>query len=459
MESIWTKTCRMPAFPSLTSGIEVDVAVVGGGMAGILTAYLLRDSGLSVAVFEKDEIGKGATAFTTAKITSQHGLIYAKLIKDLGREKARQYAAAQQKAISYYRNIIQQEHISCHLEEAASYLYSTTDAEQLKREEESAVALGLPASFTRRTELPFPVAGAVRFDHQAQFHPLKFLRAVASQLTVYEHAEVIRIHGHKIDICSGGELHTVRAGHIVIATHYPFVNVPGFYFLRQHQELSYLLALDNAAALSGMYYCCDPGGYTFRSFGRFTIFGGLGHRSGKLHPGDGYRRLWHHARRMYPRAAVAAHWSNEDAMPHDRIPFIGPFSIWTPHLYVATGFRKWGMTGAMTAALALSDRILGRNTDHFDIYIPQRLSLCSAMGPFLADAGRTAVHLLLQKPFVPYGKKRCVEKGFGPTCTHLGCTLSYNPADHTWDCPCHGSRFTENGKLLSGPARRSLKDI
>ena len=162
---------------------------------------------------------------------------------------------------------------------------------------------------------------------------------------------------------------------------------------------------------------------------------------------------------MYPRAAVAAHWSNEDAMPHDRIPFIGPFSIWTPHLYVATGFRKWGMTGAMTAALALSDRILGRNTDHFDIYIPQRLSLCSAMGPFLADAGRTAVHLLLQKPFVPYGKKRCVEKGFGPTCTHLGCTLSYNPADHTWDCPCHGSRFTENGKLLSGPARRSLKDI
>ncbi len=458
MESIWTKTCRMPAFPSLTAGMDVDVAVIGGGMAGILTAYLLKDSGLSVAVFEKDKIGRGATAFTTAKITSQHGRIYTDLIKYLGREKARQYAATQQKAISCYKKIAEQEHISCCLEETSSYLYSTVDAEQLKKEEESAVTLGLPASFTRQTELPFPVTGAVRFEHQAQFHPLRFLRAVASQLTVYEHAEALKIHGHRIDIRSGKDIHTVRAGQIVIATHFPLLNIPGFYFLRQHQELSYLLALDQAAHLTGMYYCCDPGGYTFRSFGRYTLFGGLGHRSGKLCPGDSYRRLWHHARRMYPRAAVAAHWSNEDPMPHDRVPFIGPYSIWMPHLYVATGFQKWGMTGAMTAALSLSDHILGRSDGHYSIYSPQRLSVRSGLGPFLTDVGHTTVHLLLQKPFVPYGKKNRIEKGFGPTCTHLGCTLSYNPADHTWDCPCHGSRFTEDGTPLTGPARRPLKE-
>ncbi len=456
MESIWTKTCRMPAFPSLSSDMDVDVAVVGGGMAGILIAYFLKDSGLSVAVFEKDAIGRGATAFTTAKITSQHGLIYTKLIQNIGKEKARQYAAAQQKAVTCYRSIIEQENISCHLEETSSYLYSTADAEQLKREEESAVSLGLPASFTRQTELPFPVKGAVRFDHQAQFHPLQFLRSVAAKLKVYEHSEAVRVSGHRLYIRAAGEIYTVKAGRIVIATHFPIRNFPGFYFMRQHQELSYILALDRAARLKGMYYCSDPGGYTFRSFGRFTLFGGLGHRSGKLRPGDSYRRLWHQARRMYPRAALAAHWSNEDAMPHDRLPFIGPYSLWTPQLYVATGFQKWGMTGAMTAALALSDQILGRNDGHYDIYLPQRLSL-SGLGPFLADTGHTLTHLILQKPFVPYGKKRCIEKGFGPTCTHLGCTLSYNPADHTWDCPCHGSRYSEDGTLLSGPACRSLK--
>lgn len=457
MESIWTKTCRLPAQASLEHNVTADVAVVGGGMAGLLTAWLLKDSGLSVLVLEKETLGRGATAFTTAKITSQHGLVYTKLLKTLGIEGARQYAAAAQKAVASYRQIVKKEQIDCDFSNRPAFLYSALESDALKEEAESARRLGLPASFTTDTELPFPVAGAVRFDNQAQFHPLKFLSGLLPGLTVYERSEVVRIQGHTLFVRTPGGMRKVQAGRILLTSQFPVRNVPGFYFLRQHQELSYVLALDHAQAVDGMYYCVDQSGHSFRSWENLLLAGGLGHRAGQLHPGDSYRRLWHTVRQWYPRAAVVAHWSNEDAMPHDGLPFIGPFSVWTPHILVATGFQKWGMTHAMTAATILSDEVLGRHDAQHDVFSPWRLHLRAAAGPFLSDVASTLVHLILQKPFAPRSRKRAVEKGFGPTCTHLGCTLSWNPADRTWDCPCHGSRYDENGRLLRGPACESLK--
>lgn len=459
MESIWTKTCRLPSFPALDKDRDADVAIVGGGLTGLLTAYLLKDSGLSVIVLERDVLGRGAIAFTTAKITSQHGLIYSRLIKTLGPETARQYAANGQKAIASYRQIIRREKISCDFINRPAYLYSALESDDLKREEEYACRLGLPASFTKETELPFPVAGAVRFENQAQFHPLKFLKGILPGLTVYEHSEAAKIHSHRIQVKTPEGTRSVSARHILLTTHFPVKNVPGFYFLRQHQDLSYVLALDHAGTVEGMYYCVDISGHSLRSWENLLLFGGCGHRTGKLHPGDSYRRLWQTVKKWYPRAAAVSHWSNEDAMPHDSLPFIGQYSFWTPDLYVATGFQKWGMTSAMTAASFLSDRILGRPNEHDGIYSPQRLHLAASAGPFLSDAGSTAVHLLLQKPFAPHRKKRAIAKGYGPVCTHLGCTLSWNPADKTWDCPCHGSRYTEDGQLLSGPAAKPLKHL
>lgn len=456
MESIWTKTCRLPSFLALDTDLDTDVAIVGGGLTGLLTAYLLKNSGLSVIVLERDVLGRGATAFTTAKITSQHGLIYTKLLKTLGPETARQYAANGQKAIASYRQIIRQEKISCDFTNRPAYLYSVLEQDDLKREEECACRLGLPASFTRETELPFSVAGAVRFENQAQFHPLKFLKGILPGLTVYEHSEVIRLREHRLAVSTPSGIRQVRARHIILTTHFPVKNFPGFYFLRQHQDLSYVLALDHAAAIEGMYYCVDVNGHSLRSWENLLLFGGGGHRTGKFHPGDSYRRLWQTAKEWYPRAAAVSHWSNEDAMPHDSLPLIGRFSLWMQDVYVATGFRKWGMTNAMTAASFLSDRILGRPNEYDSIYSPQRLHPAAAAGPFLNDACSTAVHLLLQKPFAPHKKKQAIAKGFGPVCTHLGCTLSWNPADKTWDCPCHGSRYTEDGTLLAGPAGKSL---
>ena len=484
LESIWTKTVDHSSYLSLDRSHSVDVAIVGGGLAGILTAYFLKNSGLTVAILEQDHIGHGKTGHTTAKITSQHGLIYTKLLQQLGRERARQYACTQQKAISLYRKIITQENIHCDFSNRNSYLYSTIHTDILKKETESALKLGLPASFTLDHELPFSIAGAVKFENQAQFHPLKFLYAMADRLTsdtdrpcsttasapsapesrnslvpfcqIYEHSQVIKIKDHTLSVRSSHGEYIVQADKIVLTSGFPIKDIPGFYFARQHQEVSYLLALDHAKAIDGMYYCCDQSGHTFRSHDGLLLFGGLGHRTGKLQPGDAYRRLWHTARQWYPRAACIAHWSNEDAMPHDNIPFIGQFSLWMPHTYVATGFQKWGMTGAMTAAAALSDQILGREDSSYNIYRPQRMSLAGS-GPFFTDFGHSILHLALQKPFAPSDKQKAIDKGFGPTCSHLGCTLSWNPADRTWDCPCHGSRYTEDGERIAGPACECMK--
>lgn len=483
MESIWTKTTDYPSFASLDRALSVDVAIVGGGLAGILTAYFLTNNGLSVAILEQGHIGHGKTGHTTAKITSQHGLIYTKLLQQLGREQARQYACTQQKAVSLYGKIIAREEIACDFSRRNAYLYSTTHTDLLKKETESALKLGLPAAFTTEHELPFSVAGAVKFENQAQFHPLKFLYSIANKLTrsdassssptgdtkpsdvqrsgdncvcqIFEHSQVTTIKDHTLSVRSSQGEFSVRANHIVLTSGFPIKDIPGFYFARQHQELSYLLALDHAHPMEGMYYSIDPSGHTFRSHDGLLLFGGLGHRTGKLQPGDAYRRLWNTARQWYPKAACVAHWSNEDAVPHDHVPFIGQFSLWMPQVYVATGFQKWGMTGSMTAAAALSDLILGREDDSYRVYRPQRMSLAGA-GPFFADLGHSILHLVLQKPFAPKEKQKAIDKGFGPTCTHLGCTLSWNPADRTWDCPCHGSRYTEDGERIAGPACECL---
>lgn len=456
MESIWTKTCSLPPCPPLSRDKHADVAIVGGGLTGLLAAYLLKDSNLAVVVLEKGCLGRGATGFTTAKITSQHGLIYHRLLKTIGPDPARQYAAANQKAVDSYRRLIEKENIDCDFSDQPSFLYSTLESEILRQEADSARSLGLPASFTRETGLPFPVAGAVRFEHQAQFHPLKFIKGILPGLTIHEHSDVTKIRGHILQVAAPDGIYQVRAEKILLTTHFPAKNIPGFYFLRQHQEISYVLALEHAKAIEGMYDCCDPSGHSFRSQNRVLLFGGLGHRTGKLHPGDAYQVLRQTVRQWYPHAEVAAHWSNEDAVTHDKIPFIGPFSVWTPHIYVATGFQKWGMTHAMTAASILADLVLDRPNEACRVYHPARLNL-SAAPFFLSDMGSSLFHLILQKPFAPHTRKRAVEKGFGPICPHMGCTMSWNPADRTWDCPCHGSRFDEEGHLLAEPAARDMR--
>ena len=379
MESLWSQTVEIPKREALRGNLTVHTAVIGAGMSGLLTAYFLKKQGIDVAVLEADQIAGGQTKNTTAKITGQHGLFYERLINKAGKERAKSYVWAQKAAIKAYENIIKDENIECHFKILPSYLYTADETRILKLEKEAKAAnmLGMEAKLAGKeetAELPFQIAGALCFPNQAQFHPLEFVKYISKNLPIYENTRVLSVKGHTLFTDKGN----VIAENIVFATHYPFVNVPGFYFARQHQDRSYVLALAGQKELSGMYYSIDQYGYSLRSAGSVLLFGGGAHRTGKMMQSgmdcekEGYFYIRKAADRYYPKSKEVAHWSAQDCMPHDDIPFIGKYSVFRPYWYVATGFKKWGMTSSMLAAMIISDAICGRENEYAKVFKPQR---------------------------------------------------------------------------------------
>lgn len=440
MNSIWSDT-NIPARNPLPGDCTTEVAVIGGGMAGILTAYYLHKMGKQVIVLEANRLGSGQTGDTSAKITSQHGLIYDTLIRTVGTTLASQYAQANQRALEEYCRLIRQHHMFCDYKEVSSYLYSSTAAEPLRRETEAARKLGLPADFVLDTELPFSIHGAMRFTKQAQFHPLKFLNELSSSLTVYEHTMVTSVKGNHVFTNHG----TVTAKKIIFACHYPFVNMPGFYFARMYQERSYLLALKQAPVFQGIYLGIEQVGLSFRQSGEYLLIGGRGHRTGKRPTINPYKSLQAASLHLFPESKAVAHWSAQDCMSIDRIPYIGQFSAATPDWYLASGFGKWGMSTSMVSALILSDLICGRQNPYAQVFSPQRFHPKASLRAGTVHAataikGLTAAH-----------SKNALR------CPHLGCKLSWNPAEASWECPCHGSHFHHSGRLLDGPAQTDIR--
>lgn len=475
MESIWSKTCDIPPREPLRRDEKTKVAIIGAGMAGILTAYLLQKQGMEALVLEAGRIGGGQTRNTTAKVTSQHGYCYHTLMAEAGKEKAKQYADAGEAAIAAYERIITEEGINCDWERKPAFLYSTAESEPLRQEAEAAADLGLPASFTTRTELPFGVEGAVRFENQAQFHPLKFLSVISKNLTVYEQTKVTGVEEHILHTAK----HTVQAEHIVFASHYPFINMPGYYFMRMHQERSYLLALENAKQIGGIYISMDQEGYTLRNYGDQLLFGGANHRTGENSRGGRYERLRAAAKEFYPNAKEIAHWSAQDCMTLDNRPYIGQYSLRRPTWYVATGFCKWGMTASMAAAGILADSIGQRENPYAPAFFAQRVSP-STLPAMIKDGAQAVKGLARENLRIPQETLDEIKPGQGGVvsaegekvgvykddagevflvstrCPHLGCQLEWNPDEKSWDCPCHGSRFSYTGQLLDGPAQEEI---
>lgn len=443
MSSIWTETTTIPRRHPLPGNLKAEVTVIGGGMAGILIAYYLQKQGKQVIVLEADRIGSGQTKNTTAKITSQHGLIYHKLIKSVGEERARQYARANQEAVKEYKKLIQELNISCHYEELPAYLYTVSKPEPLRREADSAAMLGIPSEFVSHTELPFHVNGAVRFDGQAQFNPLEFLKEISSTLKVYEQTKVLSVKGSHIETNRG----KVMSSQIIFACHYPFVNIPGFYFAKMYQERSYVLALSDAQKLSGMYLGIDPDSYSLRNAGDLLLLGYGSHRTGKLPKKNPYEVMSRTARHLWINSSEAARWSAQDCISLDGIPYIGRFGASTPHWYVATGFQKWGMTSSMVSAMLLSDLVLGRHNKNADVFSPQRFN-------FKASAKRLVSHSVESVRGLAMGVMPGIAR-----CPHMGCRLKWNPADKSWECPCHGSRFNQNGEIQDDPAQVNIPFI
>ena len=354
MESLWEQTWKPPRFPAQDGDLNTDVLIIGGGMAGVLCAYQLHCAGVPYVLAEAETVCGGITQNTTAKITSQHGLIYSRLISKFGVRRAKQYLAANEAALQAYRELCR--HMDCGFEEKAAYAYSVDDRRKIERELEALEKLGFPAEFADKLPLPFHVAGAVRFPNQAQFHPLKFVSGIAKNLHIHEHTRVCELRGTTAVTNHG----RIRARKIIVTTHFPFLNKHGSYFLKLYQHRSYVIALQPAPDVDGMY--------------------------------------------------------------------------------VAAGFNKWGMTASMVSAMILCDLVQGKKNPYEEVFSPAR----SLLHPQLAVNGFEAAASLL----APAAKR----------CPHLGCALKWNPMEHTWDCPCHGSRFTEDGKLIDNPATGNLKN-
>ncbi len=476
VESIWAKTCALPKWGPLEEDLQTQVAVVGGGMAGLLTAYQLQQAGREVAVLEAGSIARGQTGNTTAKVTSQHGLIYRRLLQEMGDEGAHQYAAANEQAIQEYRQIIQRENIPCDWQEVDAFVYGE-DLYQLQQEASAACSLGIAADLVTSTPTLELVGapGAVRFREQGQFHPLKFVQGISRTLTIYENSPVRILKDGSLQAGS----HRVQARQVVFACHFPFVNFPGLYFARMHQERSYVLALEGTSPVEGLWIGADSGGYSLRSWGDLVLLGGCGHRTGENRAGGRYEALRSQARRWFPGSREVACWSAQDCMTLDGIPYIGPFAGSTPGWYVATGFQKWGMTHAMASAMILRDLICKGESANAPVFSPERFSV-GDVGTLVSEGGQ-AVKGLGRRIFqIPPESAKDLAPGCGGVvqwngekagvyrdrdgtlygvdirCPHLGCQLEWNPDERSWDCPCHGSRFDFRGNLLDNPAQEGL---
>ncbi|MGI6192147.1 MAG: FAD-dependent oxidoreductase [Christensenellales bacterium] len=431
-QSVWQDSVKEAVRPpqTLQENIETDVLIIGGGMAGILCAHKLKQAGVSCVVVEAKRVGSGTTGSTTAKITAQHGLIYQKLIKKNGVDDARRYYEANMTARQDYEKL--SETYPCDFEVKTAYTYSLTNRKKVVDEARAYEKLGIKPVFQDSPPLPFQTAETLGMENQAQFNPLKLLLALANELTVYENTFVTEIRENTAVTKNG----VIKAKKIVLATHFPLVNIPGMYFLKMYQHRSYVIALENAPDVDGMYVDEQEKGNSFRNYNGLLLIGGGDHKTGAK--GGNYEELRQLAKTAYPDAKEKYAWATQDCMTLDGVPYIGVHRKSAPHIYVATGFNKWGMTGSMVAANVLRDLITLGSSEYEELFSPQR----SMLQPQLLVNGFSALGNLI----LP-----------GKRCPHMGCSLRWNRAERTWDCPCHGSRFDEHGNLIDNPAKRGIK--
>lgn len=431
MNTIWEQDVQMPEFPQLDQDLHTDVLIIGGGMAGLLCAWNLTNAGIDCTLIEEHRLMSGVSGRTTAKLTSQHGLIYHKLLKRFGPERARMYWIANEDALAAYRKLAESANFDFCPQN--SYVYATTEGKKLELEMAALERLRIPAVWRETGNLPFPTAGAICFPNQAQFHPMKFASHISEGLRIREHTKALSFEGKQVRTPKG----TITAEKIIIATHFPILNKHGAYFLKLYQQRSYVIALENGGALDGMYLDCAENGLSLRRAGKWLLLGGGGHRTGKQ--GLGWALPESIAAQYFPQSKIAARWATQDCMSLDGMPYIGQYSSATPDLYVATGFQKWGMTSSMAASMILTDLIRGKENPCAELFSPSRSMLHRQLFINSADS---VIHLL---------------RPGSPRCPHLGCALRWNKMEHSWDCPCHGSRFDRDGRLLNHPATDDLK--
>ncbi len=473
MKTIWNPETEKQ-IKTLTGDLKCDAVVIGGGLCGVLTAYKLNRAGLHTALLEAERIGGGQSTGTTAKITVCHDEILSHIEKSFGTDSAMAYARGETLSIDEYERITEEENIDCSFERIPAYLYSLYGQRRVMREFDTAHRCGVSCTLTKETELPFEVELAARFDGQAQFDPLRFMKGIVGGLDVYENTRALNIDGNRV-VCENGN---VTAKYVVIATNYPvLLDMKGLFPVKLHRKMAHVCTFGGYKALEGMYIGID-GGYNYRSFGNELIVSGESHVSG-LGNGGTYERIRKSTLSHFSGVTVGKGWSAEDSESLDGIPYIGRVSGGKENVYVATGFGTWGMTTSMTSATLLCDLICGRKNECEKLYSPSRFKMNSSADELTDSVSRAVDGVILSRlketketsdipvdygMIVRYkGKKSAVYKDKNGVlhvsdayCPHMKCELNWNDDDKTWDCPCHGSRFDFDGNLISGPSKEDI---
>ena len=495
MSSYWiNSTENLGKFKQIDSNYNTDVCVIGAGMAGLSTAYYLSKAGLKVIIVDKDNIGEKVSGNTTAKITFQHNLIYDYLINSYSYDLALNYLKSNRKAISNIKNIIDDENIECDFEYQDNFVYTTRqeDIGQINKEVQALNSLNEPAEFVTKCDLPFKIVGAIKTKHQAQFHPRKYMLGLANSIIsnggiIFTSSLVTNVEKSLDGYVTCVNNYNIKSKYVVLCSHYPFINFPGLYFSKMYQSTSYVLGIDTHTKLfDGMYINPEEPTFSFRTAKfnekRLLIMSGGDHKTG-FAPGssNGYENLEKKAMELYPKADILYKWNTRDCITLDKIPYIGEFSNLMPNMYVATGFNKWGMTSSNVAGNIIKDKILGRDNKYTFVYDSTRLNPIKnrvELGSMISQVFKSFVTNRIK---IPHHTLLAIDKDNGgiikvngtsvgiykdidgnifavnPTCTHLGCLLTWNNLDKTWDCPCHGSRFDFKGHNIYDPAFKDLE--
>lgn len=493
--SYWIETAPGRAYAALDGDLGVDVVVIGAGIAGISTAFEVARLGRSVALLEAGRVAEGVTGHTTAKVSVLHTLIYDKLRRTRDEEAARLYATSQSEAIERAAELVDELGIACGWErrDAYTYAHDTGRVPELRAEADAARAAGLPAEFVTETPLPYPVAGAVRVTGQAQFHPREYLLALLDDFTarggqVYENTPVVELHEGEPCRVTTENGATVTARDVVVATHYPiFDRSLAFARLSSRRELVLAGPMDAGRDPDGMYITPDEGTRSVRTAPlgdgdqRLLIITGEHFTPGTADTEGRFERLGSWAREHFPGVTFTHRWATQDNDPTDTVAMVGPLHHKARHAWVATGFGGWGMSGGIMAGRLLAGLLTGGRPAWAGLYDPRRLRTLARESPALlqhqAQVGKHFVgdrlHALDSADTIPPGGGGIVRTGARQTavhrddsgrlhalsarCTHLGCIVAFNSAERSWDCPCHGSRFDVDGKVIQGPATKPLE--
>ena len=494
MNSYWEEERKNhDLFEEIKEDKKVSVCIIGGGLTGLQTAYNLSDK-LDVVILEKDRICGSTSGKTTGKITSQHGVFYDYLINSQSKEFAKMYLEANEKAIQNIKDIVEKEEIECDLEEESSYVFTKqeTKLDMIKNEQRAVDKLQKEKSdYVKEIELPTEISGAIEFKNQAQFHPLKYAYGLAKAIIkndgkIYENTKVTDIKRENEKYVVYANKNKVIADYVVLATRYPIMNVPGYYFLKMYQSTSYAMVFDAKKKLfDGMYISYETPNVSFRTIRdgerELLLAVGYDYKTGTEELRDGYQRLEVIVRKMYPDAEVLYKWTAEDCISLDKIPYIGQYSSIMKNLYIATGFNKWGVTSSNVAANIITDKILQKENKYEEIFKSTRIEPIKnrqEMGDMLKEANKS---ILLSRFKIPKEELDNIKIGEGkiikidntkvgvyksktgeiykvkPICTHLGCELYFNNIEKIWECPCHGSKFTYDGKSIEVPSNKDLK--